>query len=156
MSFVTCLEPKQPKGRVISIDVQHMLPVIGATVLCNSDFTNPKIQQEILMLLGDNRADVILSDMAPSATGIKSLDQPQIMKLAYAALRFSLVALSEGGTFLVKLLQSELIQGYESALKKCFTDLRIVKPHASRIDSAEMFIIAREFHLGKKAADNPR
>lgn len=131
-----------------------MLPVIGATVLCNSDFTNPKTQQDILTLLGDSRADVILSDMAPPATGIKSLDQPQIMKLAYSALRFSLVALSEGGTFLVKIFQSGLMEGYESALNKCFTDVRIVKPHASRIDSAEMFILAQGFHLGRKAADD--
>lgn len=146
-------DPKKPRGQVISVDLQHMSPVIGATVLHSSDFTNAETQQKILKLLGGRRADLILSDMAPSATGVKSLDHQQIMQLAYSVLRFSLVALAEGGTLVVKLLQSEQREGYEAALKKCFVDVRIVKPHASRMDSAEMFILARQFHLGRTPGD---
>lgn len=126
-----------------------MSPVIGATVLHSSDFMNAETQQAILKLLSGRRADIILSDMAPPATGVKSIDHQQIMQLAYSALRFALVALAEGGTLVVKLLQSDLREGYEAALKKCFVDVRIVKPHSSRMDSAEMFMLAQQFHLGK-------
>jgi len=80
----------KPRGQVISVDLQHMLPVDGATMLDNCDMTSVETQQRIMQLVAGRGVDVILSDMAPPATGIKSLDHDLIVRLAMSVLRFSL------------------------------------------------------------------
>lgn len=92
----TYTAPEWPQGHVISIDLQHMLPIDGATVLDNCDFTATETQQRIVQLVsGHGGADVVLSDMAPSATGVKALDHDLIIQLAMSVLRFSLTVLKE-------------------------------------------------------------
>ena len=55
----------------------------GAILLSNRDFTNENSQKEIIEALGRQETfDIVLSDMAPNASGIKSLDQDRIIDLA--------------------------------------------------------------------------
>lgn len=123
------------------------MPIKGAIILPECDITKQETQQQILNILNGQKVDVMLSDMAPSATGVKTLDHQQIVQLAMAVLRFSLGCLAEGGSFLVKLLQGGECKSFEKTVGKCFTDVRFVKPHASRMDSAEVFLLARNFTL---------
>ena len=75
--------------------MQNILPIPGAVILENCDITSSATHQTITRLLEGRPVDVILSDIAPSATGIGSLDHEQIVNLAMAVLQMSLSFLRE-------------------------------------------------------------
>lgn len=72
---------------MISIDLQQMYPIKGAILLGNSDFTSPKTWKKIKDHLNGQSIDVVLSDMAPNATGVKQLDHDLIIRLAYSVIK---------------------------------------------------------------------
>ena len=132
-------------GTVIGVDIQHMAPVEGATILYNSDFTTLETQEKILKILEGRKVHTVMSDMAPNATGLKSMDHELIIALCLSALKFSLPVLKDGGTFLGKIWQGNQQARLESLMKTFFKTVRVVKPNASRNDSAEVFLLARNF-----------
>lgn len=72
--------------------MKPIFPIEGAVILDTCDFTVQQTKDKILKILGEERqnvqgVDVILSDMAPNATGIKSMDHTNIVKLAYDVIR---------------------------------------------------------------------
>jgi len=52
-----------------------------------------------------------------------------------------------GGTLLVKMWQGRHTDSVIQAMRKCFANVQTVKPLASRADSAEIFLLARQFSL---------
>jgi 23S rRNA (uridine2552-2'-O)-methyltransferase len=99
----------------------------------------------------DGKADVVLSDMAANATGHRQTDHLRIMALAEAAAHFAREVLSEGGSFLCKVLQGGTETALLAALKRDFAGVKHVKPPASRSDSAELYLLARGFRGGTSA-----
>lgn len=81
------LDSELPSGFLIGIDLQQMYPIKGVTLLGNSDFTSVKTWQKIKELLNYRPIDVVLSDMAPNATGVKHLDHDLIINLAYSVVK---------------------------------------------------------------------
>ena len=137
-------------GRVIGVDIQHMMAVDGATILYQTDFTQPSNQQRIIKLLGEQKADVVLSDMAPNATGIRNLDHEIIVKLCFSALQFATTVLRDGGHFMGKIWQGPDQEHLETAMRTCFRSVRVVKPLSSRTDSAEIFLFGKGFSRQKR------
>lgn len=109
------------------------------------DFTNEKTQEAVKDFLRNDKAHVVLSDMAPSATGIKQLDNENILKLCYNVLRFALLVSRTGASVLMKLWQCGETKKLETDIARFYDNVRIVKPHASRSDSAEIFLLGRDF-----------
>lgn len=130
-------------GVVIGIDITPVEPIAGATVLAK-DFYDEDAPAELTALLG-GPADVVLSDMAASATGDTQVDHMRIMGLAEAAHDFARQILKPGGTFVAKVLRGGTERTLLDLLKKDFTKVRHVKPEASRADSAEMYVIGTGF-----------
>ena len=62
-----------------------------AVLFRKSDFTDPFVQKKMINATGGKRFDVVLSDMAPNASGCHSLDSQSIVRLALLAMRFALV-----------------------------------------------------------------
>jgi len=58
---------------------------------------------------------------------------------------------SDGGALLVKLWQGKDTDSVVKAMCKCFTKVQIIKPLASRAESAEIFLLARHFSLSQSA-----
>jgi len=144
--------PTQPAGTVIGIDLRHIAPLDGAHLLGGHDFTSPATQRavaEILKGQGCSKADVILSDMAPSATGIKSHNHDVIVQLCFTVLTFCLSSLRPGGAMLCKLWSGSGQPKLTAAMKTVFDRVRIVKPDASYADSAEIFILGQGFRYKK-------
>ena len=90
-------------------------------------------------------ADVVLSDMAASATGDPQTDHLRIMGLAEAAHDFARQVLKPGGTFVAKVLRGGTERTLLDRLKKDFAKVRHVKPEASRANSAEMYVVGTGF-----------
>ena len=57
-----------------------------------------------------------------------------------------------GGTLLVKLWQGKDTDSVMQAMRKCFAKVQIIKPLASRADSAEIFLLARQLSLLQSAS----
>ncbi len=130
-------------GVVVGIDLTPVEPIPGATVLAK-DFYDDDAPAELTSLLG-GPADVVLSDMAASATGDTQVDHLRIMALAEAAHDFARQVLKPGGTFVAKVLRGGTERTLLDQLKKDFTKVRHVKPEASRADSAEMYVVGTGF-----------
>lgn len=121
-----------------------------ANILGNSDFTQLDTQQRIKTLLNNSLIDVVMSDMAPKASGIKVMDQENIINLCYSAFRFAVQMSALNSTLLVKLWQGTGAKELETDLAKFYKTVRVIKPNSSRSDSAEIFLLAREFKGLKK------
>ncbi|KAL1130722.1 hypothetical protein AAG570_011963 [Ranatra chinensis] len=132
-------------GMVISIDRLPIYPIPGATTLGSCDFTKPETQEKIKKLLNGRQVDLILSDMAPNATGIKSMDHEAIIALAYSVIRFALLVSRVGASLVVKVWEGRELINLQKELHRFYKVVRLVKPPASRSDSAEKFVLARDF-----------
>ena len=139
------VDSNKPKGFVIGVDLKHMSPVEGAIILHDHDFTSKKTQEKLHQILNGRKVDVVVSDMAPKATGHKSMDHDVIVRLCLEGLKFSNKVLKEDGTYLCKLWQGGDWPKLEEMLKLSFSDVRLVKPPASRSESAETYALSRKF-----------
>jgi 23S rRNA (uridine2552-2'-O)-methyltransferase len=133
----------QGKGKVVAVDCLGMAPISGVGFI-RRDFLDASAGDEIKALLG-GAADVVLSDMAANATGHRATDHLKIMALAEAAADFAREVLAPGGAFLCKVLQGGTEASLLAALKRDFSNVKHVKPAASRSDSAELYLLATGF-----------
>jgi len=112
--------------------------------LLQLDFLDEGADTLVKNALGGD-ADVVLSDMAASASGHKATDHLKIMDLCETAAYFASEVLTPGGTFVAKVLQGGAEHDLLTMLKKNFKTVKHFKPPASRKDSAEMYVIALDF-----------
>jgi 23S rRNA (uridine2552-2'-O)-methyltransferase len=131
------------KGRVVAIDLLPMDPVPGVDIL-HMDFMAEGAEAALKEAIPGG-ADVVLSDMAASATGHRRTDHWKIMGLAEAAADFARDVLKPDGAFVAKVLRGGSENELLTALKRNFREVRHVKPPASRADSAELYVVALGF-----------
>ena len=132
------------RGKVVAIDIHGMEPVAGVTIL-KQDFLADDAPRLLIDALAGEKADAVLSDMAAHATGHRQTDHLKIMALADAAWDFARLVLKPGGTFLAKVLRGGTERQLLDRMKQDFSEIRHVKPRASREDSAELFVLAQGF-----------
>ncbi len=72
------------KGTVVALDLVAVEPLSGVTILVG-DVADPGSPARLRAALGGS-ADVVLSDMAPAATGHRDTDHLRIVALAEEAL----------------------------------------------------------------------
>ncbi|XP_062846458.1 rRNA methyltransferase 2, mitochondrial [Trichomycterus rosablanca] len=137
--------PDLPTGTVIGVDLLHIAPLEGANFLSNSDITSPTTHTELQRLLPQAYADVILSDMAPNATGHRELDHERLVFMCLSLLELAQKLLRPGGSLLCKYWDGALTHKLKEGLTRAFQDVRTVKPKASRKESAELYFLARTF-----------
>lgn len=131
-----------PGGRVIAVDVLEMQGLAGVTVV-RGDFGEAATLTELERLLGEQAADLVLSDMAPNISGIASVDQARAVALAELALDFVSNHLKPGGNFLVKLFQGSGFEEFVKAARRHFGQVLIRKPEASRSRSSEVYVLGK-------------
>ena len=130
----------KPIGTILGVDLQEMEPIAGAE-LHQLDFMEDDADLKVKDWLG-GKADVVMSDMAASASGHKQTDHLRIMALCEAAAYFAFDVLEEGGVFVAKVLAGGAEGDLQKLLKQKFTKVLNVKPPSSRSDSSEKFVVA--------------
>ena len=125
----------KPGGRVIAIDLLPIAPISGVTVI-RGDFREKT-------LLDGKKADVVLSDLSPNLSGIGNVDQARALQLAGAAIDLCRKVLEPDGHFLTKAFQGEAFGELLGRLKTEFANVKVVKPSASRGESRETYVLAR-------------
>jgi 23S rRNA (uridine2552-2'-O)-methyltransferase len=131
-----------PRGAVVAIDLLELDPIPGVDFF-RGDFTKGSGLKAVQSALGERRADVVLSDMAPNMSGISVSDQARSMELAELARDFAVLHLKEEGAFLVKVFQGAGYDEYLKSLRASFRKVVVRKPGASRGESAEQYLLAR-------------
>lgn len=133
---------------VVGIDYLEMDHVPGATIL-QADFLDDDAPDRLIEALG-GAPDVVLSDMAAPTTGHRRTDHIRTMHLCETAADFAISVLKPGGHFLAKTFQGGAEGDVLTMLKQHFTSVHHVKPPASRAESVELYILARNFK-GRKS-----
>ncbi len=130
-------EKVRPGGRVIAIDLLPIAPISGVTIL-QGDFRDPALESA----LEGRQADVVLSDVSPNLSGIGNVDQARGLELSAAAIDFCSRFLKPEGAFIIKAFHGEAFEELTARLKGSFRKVKVVKPLASRGESAETYVVA--------------
>ena len=136
----------QGKGSLIAVDILPMDPVADTTFI-QGDFTTTEVLEQLLSTLDNKGVDVVLSDMAPNLSGMKSVDQPRSIYLAELALDFAKLVLKPEGCLLVKVFQGAGFTEFLQQLRENFREVKSRKPDASRDCSREVYLLAKGYFL---------
>jgi 23S rRNA (uridine2552-2'-O)-methyltransferase len=131
------------RGRVVAVDRTGMDAIPGADIVIG-DAEEEDLAPRLTALLG-GPADVVLSDMAPAASGHRGADHLRSIALAGCALDLALALLAPGGWFVCKVWQGGATPELLARLKRAFAAVRHAKPPASRPESPELYIVAGGF-----------
>jgi len=132
-----------PRGLVLAVDIAEIDPLPEISVL-QGDVFLPETEAAIVAATG-GPVDVVLSDMAPAATGHRATDHLRIIGLVEAALDLARAILKPGGCFIAKVWQGGTEGELLAEIKRDFTTVRHAKPKASRADSAEIYLVAQGY-----------
>ena len=135
---------------VVGIDYLEMDPVPGATIL-QKDFLDDDAPDMLIEALG-GQPDLVISDMAAPTTGHRKTDHIRTQHLCEIAADFAVKVLRPGGHFLAKTFQGGTENDLLTMLKKHFKSVHHVKPAASRAESVELYLLARDFK-GRSAGE---
>ena len=137
-----------PEGRVVGVDLLEMLPVPGVRFV-QGDFGDDAVLAEVEKYLESRPVDLVLSDMAPNMSGVASLDQARSIGLAELALDFAVNHLKPQGNFLVKVFQGSGFEQLVAEIRRCFVQVMIRKPEASRSRSNEVYLVGKGLKAGR-------
>lgn len=138
------LENKLNGGLLIAVDP---LPITSGqhTQVIEGLAGDPAVDEEIERLLDGAQLDLVLSDMAPNISGVRTVDQARAMDLADISLESCQRWLKVGGAMTIKAFQGEGLDDWVAGLRNVFSKVQITKPKASRSESREVFVVAQGF-----------
>jgi 23S rRNA (uridine2552-2'-O)-methyltransferase len=131
------------QGRVVAMDLLDMAPIGGVSFI-RGDFTAPAALAELERALGGARVDAVLSDMAPNLSGVAATDQARSCALCELAVDFAREHLRPGGALLVKAFQGAGFPELLTRMRREFASVGSRKPAASRSESSEIYLVARQ------------
>jgi 23S rRNA (uridine2552-2'-O)-methyltransferase len=88
--------------------------------------------------------DLVLSDLAPATTGIRSVDSNRSSLLFQRALALADDLLVPGSHFLGKIFQGSGFDAIVQELKSKFRKVKGIKPRATRKESKEIYLVAMD------------
>jgi 23S rRNA (uridine2552-2'-O)-methyltransferase len=132
-------------GSLLGVDEQEIeaLPFRNVQTL-SADITQEGIVEKI-QAQSPRPFDVVLSDLAQNLTGVWDVDHARQIELARCALRIGRRLLRPSGNLLVKVFQGAETRDFQLDMKPSFRAFRIVKPAASRPESAELYCLGLGF-----------
>jgi 23S rRNA (uridine2552-2'-O)-methyltransferase len=133
-------------GQVFALDLLPMDPLQGVEYI-RGDFADEKTLEALVLRVGERGADLVLSDMAPNISGVRSVDQPRALLLAELALDAALKVLRPGGSFVCKLFHGEGFDEFVREARQRFERVSVRKPASSRPGSRETYLVARTYRI---------
>ncbi len=130
-----------PQGEVIGLDLKPVtvkLPEHARAI--QGDVFEVGVDPEWL----PDPVDLILSDMAPKTSGIRSMDADRSHALNLQVLALADVTLRPGGSLLVKAFQGAPFEELKQYFRERFQQVKIVKPKSSRQESVEIFLLGQQ------------
>jgi 23S rRNA (uridine2552-2'-O)-methyltransferase len=132
------------RGLVIAVDLTPVKPIDENTVILTADVLAPETRDRLLEIL-PREADLILSDLAPSVTGIWQMDHLRQIDLSSRVVDLMPSLLRRGGSAILKVFEGEETNQLTRKVKGSFNKVSIAKPPASRGQSSEIYLVALDF-----------
>ncbi|MCB0339941.1 MAG: hypothetical protein KDD53_10065, partial [Bdellovibrionales bacterium] len=123
-------------------------PEAGNTVVLVGDVADESILEEAKRIAG-REFDVVLSDMSPKLSGIKSVDQVASTACAELAFWASQQCLKPGGSFVAKVFKGNESENFFRSLREHFAQTKRFELRSTRKSSNEFYIVG----LGFKPAE---
>ncbi len=127
-------------GRLIALDILPMEPIEGVLFI-HGDFREPEVLARLEAAMEGQRADVVVSDMAPNLSGIASADAARSAHLVELAVDFATRHLKPEGALVAKLFHGSGYGELVRLFKETFRVVKPLKPKASRDKSSETFLV---------------
>lgn len=133
------------KGFVLGVDLRKIEPLNYDNVhVILGDIRNSETLKRIEAIL-PRPADAVISDVSPNISGVWELDHVRQIELAEFSLKIALSVLRKGGNFFVKVFQGEFFNDFLKEVKNHFVRVEIIKPKASRKESAETYVLGMSY-----------
>ena len=129
-----------PKIEITAIDILDLKINHPQINFYKDDFLNFDYDKK------ENYYDLILSDIAPNTTGHLSTDHLRIATMLFDIIELLDKVLITDGSFITKIWKGSEEKEIINQLKKKFKFVSYFKPDSSRKDSAEIFIVSRNFN----------
>lgn len=130
-------------GRVVAVDI-NPFDALPDVAQIEADVCDPDSEAAIRAALA-GPADLVISDMAPPASGHRATDHLRIVALVEAAADLAAGLMAPGGAFVAKVWHGGADSELLAILKRDYARVRHAKPPASRSDSAEIYLVAQDF-----------
>jgi len=132
--------------RVVGVDLLPIERIADVTFL-QADIEDDATPARMLEALG-GPADLLLSDLAPSATGQRAVDRLRSEAMGEIVLDLAPSLLKPDGHLLLKLLRGADAV-LTAAARQNFKSVRLVRPDATRRESSEIYLLAQQFQPSK-------
>ena len=133
-------------GVIVGLDLLPMEPVADVHFI-QGDFHDLFIQENLVSVLKGEKADLILSDIAPNLSGIAITDAARVAAIVELALEFSAEYLKPSGCLLVKCFNGSGYNENITQFRQIFKTVLSKKPKASRDKSSEIFLLGKYLRL---------
>jgi 23S rRNA (uridine2552-2'-O)-methyltransferase len=151
----TVLDMGAAPGGFLQIIMSEVGPtgtVVGVDLVAIRPFNRPNVRTLAVDVLADDfdaklaelhagAFDVVVSDLAPKTTGIRTTDEARSIRLASKALDISRTRGHLGGHFIAKLFMGGDFEQFRSDVRALYEDVKVVRPEATRGASIEVYLV---------------
>lgn len=131
------------QGKVIGIDIKDIkIPLKENVIFIKKDIMNfEKSGAEEL----NQKYEAVISDLAPSTSGIGSVDAAKSLELCEKAFDIAKIVLAFGGSFVCKIFEGESANNFFKEIEKNFKFAKRFRPKAITKRSKEFYIVGNGF-----------
>lgn len=130
-----------PNGHILALDIQEIKPIAPNVTTAVCDITDKDRVEEEIKKLGWEKADILISDIAPATTGISDVDHSRSIELNTHIFELSKLYLKSGGRLVLKVFDGKDFNNFVNTLKRHFKKVDRYKSTASRERSRELYVI---------------
>jgi 23S rRNA (uridine2552-2'-O)-methyltransferase len=128
-------------GKLLGVDLNPVTVSLKNAAFITADLRDLELER----IFGEHGFmppfDIVMSDMAPKTTGIKSVDQARSTELCELAIDVARRFLKPGGTFICKFFHSGDFGKLKGVLNKEYQRVEALKPDSTRAISKEIFFV---------------
>ena len=129
---------QHPKTKIFAIDLLDMEPIAGVTFI-KDDLSNIDKLDKINSFKG--KFDLVISDIAPNLTGIRSVDDANIYELNLMAINTAnKFSRDTNAAMIIKTFQNNNLKNLRKYMELLFKIVQTYKPAASKNKSAEIYL----------------
>ena len=130
-----------PRGRAIGLDLTPIKTIAANVVTLEQDITDLQRVERVLKETGVTTVDLVLSDAAPSTTGIRDIDQWQSLELARAVIAIAEHVLKPSGRCVIKVFRGADFDEFLADVKRRWVKVTMARTKASRDRSHEVYLV---------------
>jgi len=136
-----CSQKIGSEGRILGVDLKPVNVKLTNATFIQADLRELNLVDIFKEQGFDASFDLVISDMAPSTTGIRMTDQARSYDLCELAFNVSHQFLKKNGHFVCKLFHSDDFSKLKERIKKDFQQFHAIKPESTRKISKEIFLV---------------